>query len=132
MTESVVARFGFFPLVTADRVTISQANTSVALAKGDLDVRRGGGSLLAAGGNARVTQGGAMAIAAGGNVTIEEGGAVVLAARSVDVSNGFVGLALGRSVTVRDSRILLGTAQAAALGAALGAVVVLGRLLARR
>ncbi len=72
-----------------------------------------------------------MAILAGGDVTIEEGGAVVVAARSVDVSNGYVGLAFGRSVTLRDSRIVLGTAQAAALGAALGAVVVLGRLLAR-
>lgn len=126
-------RYGFFPIVAADTVTVRQAGVTAALSSGDMSVIQGGGNLAIAGGNLAVTMGGSNAMLAGGDVSIEQGGAVVMAAKSVSVHQGFVGAVLAADVHLDDSRVLMSTPQAAAFGAALGIVVVLlGRLLRGR
>lgn len=85
--------------------------------------------MLAAGGNATITEGGALAIASGGDVEIRRWGAGVIHARSVAVGDGLVGVVLGRDVTHHDTRVLLGTREAAVLGAAAGAVFAFLRIL---
>lgn len=137
MSESEVrthttARYGFFPIVAADEVSVRQAGVTAAISSGDLTMTQGGGNFAIAGGNLSITMGGSNAILAGGDVEIQQGGAVFLAAKSVNVNQGFVGVALGVDVQLEDSRVLLATPQAAAFGAALGVVLlVLGKLLRR-
>jgi len=126
------ARFGFFPIVAADEVTVRQAAVTAALSAGNLSMTQGGGNFAIAGGNLSITRGGSNAIVAGGDVTIEQGGAVVLAAKSVTLQRGFVGVVLAADVNLEDSRIMFSTAQAAAFGAALGLVIVgLGKFMRR-
>jgi len=137
MSESEVrthttARYGFFPIVAADEVTVRQAGVTAAICSGDLSMTQGGGNFAVAGGNLSITMGGSNAILAGGDVEIQQGGAVLLAAKSVSVSQGFVGVALGAEVKLEGSRVLLSTPQAAAFGAAIGAVLFLLSKLLRR
>ena len=123
------ARYGFFPVVAADEVSVRQAGVTAALSSGDMTMTQGGGNFAIAGGNLSITMGGSNAIIAGGDVAIEQGGAVVLAAKSVDVRQGFVGVVLAGDVRLEESRVLMSTGQAAAAGAALGFVLlILGRL----
>ena len=70
---------------------------------------------------------------AGGDVEIVQGGAVFLAAGSAKVNQGFVGAVMAGNVELEDSRVLLTTPQAAALGAAFAAALfVLTRAVRRR
>lgn len=131
MTESIVARTGFFPVVAADEVSLTQAGSSAVISGGDVSLSQGGTNFMLTAGSASIRQGGAVTMAALGDVTIEQGGAVFIGARSVDVSDGSVGVALGLNVTLTNCRVLLGPVQAAAVGAGLGLVLMLGRLLGR-
>ncbi len=126
------ARYGFFPIVAADSVTVRQAGVTAALSSGDMSMIQGGGNFAIAGGNLAITMGGSNALLAGGDVSIEQGGALLMGARSVSVRQGFVGAVVAANVELEESRVLLTTPQAAALGAALGFVVlVIGKLFRR-
>lgn len=131
MTDHIVARTGFFPIVAADEVSLTQAGSSAVFSGGDVSLAQAGSNFMLTAGSASIKQGGAITMAALGDVAIEEGGGVIIGAGSVDVTNGFVGIALGRNVSLTDCRLLLGPAQAAAVGAGLGLVLLLGRLLGR-
>lgn len=125
-------RYGFFPIVAADQVTVRQAGVTAALSSGDMSMIQGGGNLAIAGGNLAVTMGGSNAMLAGGDVSIEQGGAVVMAAKSVSIRQGFVGAVVAADVELNESQVLMSTPQAAAFGAALGLVLLfLGRLFRR-
>ncbi len=137
MTDETVethttARYGFFPVVAADEVTVRQAGVTAALSSGDMSMTQGGGQFAIAGGNLSITMGGSNALLAGGDVDIQQGGALILGARSVSVKQGFVGAVIAGDVKLDESRVLMSTPQAAALGAAIGFVIlVLGRLFRR-
>jgi hypothetical protein len=124
----VKAHRGFFPFVWGDTVKVMQSGGRFFLARGDLSLVQGGGEVIAAGGGATITQGGAQLLVAAGDVTIDRGGALVAVAPRVEVRNSYLGMAVGTSVEVTDSKIMLGTQQAAAFGAAAG--VVAGLVLA--
>lgn len=131
-TEAI-ARYGFFPLVAADAVTVRQAGVTAAFCGGDMTMEQGGGQFAVAAGNLSITQGGSNAIVAGGDVEIIQGGAAVLAARAATVRQGLVGAVVAGNVELEESRVLLTTPQAAALGAAFGTVLfALSRILQRR
>lgn len=133
MSEDVRAHMGFFPLVHGENVSVSRGSSNLAVAKRQVEVHQGGANVIASGGSATVRQGGALVMAAGGDVTVSEGGAMVIGAgNSVRIEHGFAGVVLSPDVSLEDSRVLMGTAQAAALGAALGTVLLLGRALMRR
>ena len=117
------ARYGFFPLVAADAVTVRQAGVTAAFSAGDLTIEQGGGQFAVTAGNLSITQGGSNALVAGGDVEIIQGGAAVLAARSATVRQGLVGAVVAGNVQLEESRVLLSTPQAAALGAAFAAVL---------
>ena len=127
-----VTRSGFVPLVSGTEVHLQQSCAFAVLARGDVSVYQGGANLLLVGGDLSVEQGGGQTIIAKGDVSIRQGGALVAAAPSVTVQSGWVGLALGGRVELKESRVLLGPAQAAALGAGLGVVFALARRLLRR
>ena len=131
-TTSTTARAGFFPLVHGDEVEMGQAGAVGVLARGDVSIRQGGANLLATTGDLDIRQGGAQTLLALGDVAISQGGAIVTAAGSVRVDQGWVGLALGGKVDLQDSRVLLGPAQAFALGAGAALVVVCAKWCARR
>ena len=115
MTDATV-RTGFFPDVAADHVTVEQAYAATVLSADDVTLTRSGASVVAVAGSA----------------SISEGGAGIVLARDLTVRRGLVGLAVGRRITLEDSRVLLGTAQAAAAGAALAGVLLIGRILVRK
>ena len=132
MTDHLEVRTGFFPVVAADEVSMTQAGSSAVFSGGDVSLAQAGSNLLLAAGSASVRQGGAMTLASMGDVSIEQGGAMVIGARSVEVTEGFVGVALGGRVVLNDSKVVLGPVQAAAIGAGMGMVLLVGRMLARR
>ena len=135
-SPDVVARRGFFPFVTGQTVDVAQAGGRFFIARGDLTLTQGGGQVLVSGGRTTVTEGGSGLLVSAGDVSIAEGGALVAAAERITVRDSFLGVALGRTIEVSDSRILLGSRQAAAFGAAAGVagslVLVLTAMLARR
>ncbi len=132
MNDEMRVRTGFFPVVAADNVTMTQAGSSAVFSGGDVSLEQAGSNLLVAGGGVDVQQGGAMTMAVMGDATVEQGGALLLGARSVEVRQGFVGLALGGRVEISDSQVLLGPAQAVGLGAGFALVLVVLRALFRR
>lgn len=127
MTDS--ARFGFFPIVAGDDVRVERAYTLGAMSSGNLTLAQGGASFVAAAGDVDISQGGAWGLVSAGDVTMNQAGAVGAVAGSISVKDGFVGMAVGRDVTLQDTTVLLTGAQAAAFGLAFGLVVALARLI---
>ena len=132
MSDHIAVRTGFFPVVAADEVTLTQAGSSAVFSGGDVSLAQAGANVLFSAGDAEIVQGGAMTLASLGNVKVEQGGAILVGAGSIEVTDGFVGVALGGNVSVRDAQVLIGPAQAAAIGAGFGLVVLLARMLGRR
>lgn len=125
-----VVRTGFFPVVAGDQISVKQAGGLAFVAKNSLQITQGGGQIVGAGNSVSVHQGGGWLIGAGGNISIDHGGGGVIAARDVRVDRSFLGIALGRKVTVDDSNVLIGSAGSLAIGALLG--LVLGWFISRR
>ena len=113
------AHRGFFPLVAGDNVEVRQAGGYAYFAAEDLSISRGGGTFMVAGRDVSIEQGGANVIVSAGDVSITQGGGGMIAAGSVKAEGGFIGVALGGSVELRDSKVLMTPPQAAALGAGL-------------
>ncbi len=150
-TESKVqARRGFFPIVRGGEVSLTQGGAGLCisqgdieitqgggrtvLARGDVSIRQGGAFILGGGGNVTIREGGALLLAGGGTASVSQGGAAVVAAGSVRLERSYVGLALGvRTEIADDSKVLVGTRQAAIIGVAAGiACAVVARLLGGR
>jgi hypothetical protein len=133
MSDTTSARLGFFPVVAGDHVAMTQAGSSAVISAGDVEMQQAGSNFILAGGSASVREGGAFGMATAGGVEIEQGGAFVVAAGGgVSVTEGFVGVALSPRVDLKDSRVLVGPAEAAAFGAGLGLVLLVVRLLLGR
>jgi len=129
--------------------TFTQSGAAVVRADGDLVVQEAGALAMVAGGDATITQGGAAFMAVGGNVAMEQAGAMYLfvggsvelsearvgqmVALEASVTDGKVGVLIGGKVSLEHSQVMVGTAQAAAAGVAVGGVLfLLSRLFRRR
>ena len=108
-------------VIASGSAAVSQGGAAAVIAGGDAAITAGGATVVVAGGNMEVTGGGAAVLIAGGEMEITGGGGALLIAGEAEIERGFVGLVLsGKTELEEGSRVLLGTAQAAALGAALG------------
>lgn len=131
-THTERARFGFFPVVAGDEVSLRQAGATVALVGDNASFERAGANAALVGGDLSITQGGSNFLLAFGDVSLQQGGTVFLAAKSVRAEQGFIGAVVAGRVELEDTSVLLSTPQALAFGAAAGiACAVLGRLLRR-
>ncbi len=120
MTE---AKRGFFPFITGDHVSLRQGGAIALVAKDNLEITQGGGQLIVAGNSVRVSQGGSWMIGAGGGVVIDQGGAGIAGAREVRAERSILGIVLGRSVEIQDSRVIIGSGGALAIGVLLGVMI---------
>lgn len=101
----------------------------------DLEANNSGALALTVGGNAETFNGGALISTVGGNLELTNGGALfAVVGGQTAVQHGTLGIVLSGSVHLgEDTRVMINTPQAIALGAAFGAVAaVLGWLLRRR
>jgi hypothetical protein len=111
--------------VSAHNVEMRSAAAGPVLASGDLSIERGGCGPVMCSGNVTITQGGCGPVLAGGEVSITQGGTQSVIAGEARLGGGsFVGVVASPRVTIEDGgRVLLSTPQAAAFGAALGALI---------
>ena len=129
--EAVGSAVGFAS-VDGD-ATITASASPIVHAKGDIHVRQAYTSAVVAGGTVDMSQSLAPIIV-GKKLSVNQGGGVVMLAGEAKVKNGFVGVLLAPSATVsEDSRVLLSTAGALIIAAALlggfaivAAVMVIG------
>jgi hypothetical protein len=130
--SEITARQGFFPLVTGDKVDLTQAGSLAVMVSGSASFRQAGANFCFVGGNVESTQSGSNMTIAAGNVSMHQSGSGVVAALEVEVQEGFIGAVFARDVKLENSRVLLTPPQAAAFGAGLGLVLLaLGRLFRR-
>lgn len=127
MTE---ARRGFFPIIVGDQVSLQQGGAIVLAAKDNLAVSQGGGQVIGAGNSIAVSQGGSWIMGAGSAINVDQGGAALMAGRHVRADRSIVGMAVGGTVEIEDSRVIVGSALTLMAGVAAGMIV--GWLSARK
>lgn len=105
-------RCGIGPVAAAGNVSFSRGGCGPVLSGGDVSFHQGGCGPVLAKGDVTIRQGGCQTMIAGGGATIGE--------------RAFVGVVLSPKVTVQaGAKVLLGTREAAVMGAAVGLVVAL-------
>ena len=122
-------------MVSGRDVHLTMAGAGPVIASGQVSINQGGCGPLMAGGDVSIHQGGCGPIIAKGDVSIEQGGcqSVIAAGGATLGRQSFVGMVVSPRVTVEDgARVLMNVPQAAAFGAALGAVFAVLSRLARR
>ena len=122
-------------MVNGRDVHLTQAGAGPVIASGQVSIHQAGCGPLMAGGDVSINQGGCGPVIAKGDVSIEQGGCQsVIAAGGVTLGRqSFVGMVVSPRITVEDgARVLMNVPQAAAFGAALGAVFAVLSRLARR
>lgn len=114
--------------------SLRQGGATIIAARGNMQVMQGGGQILAAGANMSVMQGGGQLLASGGYMRVEQGGGLAMIAYRASIRRSYVGVLISGSTQLQEgAKVLLGTTQAAVLGAAFGLVFALvGRLLKGR
>lgn len=129
----VEAYQGFFPVVSGESVSVTQAGGLVFAAAHDLTLREGGGQLIAAGNNLDLSEGGGMVLAAGNRLSVNDGGAMVAVSPNIEVRRGMVGIALAAHLDIADdSRVVVDVKAAAVIGVVAGVVFALiSRVLGR-
>jgi hypothetical protein len=116
----------------AEDVRFERSIAGPVMARGDVTVEQGGCGPVLAGGNVSFHQAGCGPVMTRGDVSFTQAGTQSVLAGSASIGRGaFVGVVISPKVTMADgARVLMNTKQAAALGAAVGAVV--GLFLLRR
>ena len=135
MDESTTKDFsgGFAASVqTESNVDVREAGALAIVAGGDATITQGGAGICVIGGDVTMNQAGVGKMLAGGRVEVTEGGVGQLLALEAEVTDSRVVMVIGGKVTLERSEVMLTTAQAAALGAAAGAVLFLLSRLFRR
>ncbi len=115
---------------TADALVTSSV-AGLVTASGNTALSQGFAGALFAGHDATLTSSGSMIIAAGHDLELQGGGGGVLLADTVHIADATIPLVIARDLNISgDTRILLSTSQAIALGIACGAALaVTGALL---
>ena len=130
-------------------VHMTQAGAGVAAAGADMDLAYGGALIIAVGNDLQVVNGGALQITTGRDVNLKNGGVLQITAGAEGrLENSAALSGAGPRIITRDSllgvvvsprvelgegsRVLIGTRQAIAMGAAFGAVFGLLSWLLRR
>ncbi len=113
-------RNGFVPVIKGGTVDMRNAGALAVLAHADINIREGGALVMLAGGDLSVEQGGAQMMLARGNIAMNDAGAMFATGATVEVVDGWVGIAVGRRVDISNSRVLLGPFQALGFGVGLG------------
>jgi hypothetical protein len=118
--------------LSAHNVRFERSIGGPVIASGDVTVEQGGCGPVLCAGNVSFHQAGCGPVLARGDVSFHQGGTQSVLARSASVGSGaFVGLVISPKVTIAEgARVLMSTRQAAALGAAAGALI--GLFLLRR
>jgi hypothetical protein len=121
----VTVRRSLVGAVSAHNVHLEQAAAGPTLASGDVTITNGGCGPVMCSGDVTITNGGCGPVLARGKVSFTNGGTQSVIAGEAHLGSGaIVGLVAAPRVTVEDgARVLMTTRQAAAFGAALGAVV---------
>jgi hypothetical protein len=129
VTRSIVG------LMRARDVHLTGAAAGLVAAKGNLSILNGGAGPVLANGSVTIRNGGCGPLIANGDVSIQNGGTqAVLAAGGATIGpKAFVGFVVSPKVTVAEGgRVLFGSRQSLAFGAAAGiAYAVLSRLVRR-
>lgn len=120
-------------MVYGNEIDVAQSGAVAFVAANDLHVEQGGGSALVAGNRITVHKGGGSLVASGAGISIHQGGAGIAIAPEITFEKSFVGLAVGKSVKIgEDSRVIIGSKEAAVLGLCVVAGSALARLVGRR
>jgi hypothetical protein len=120
--------------LSAHNVHLQMGAAGPVLASGDVSFERAGCGPVMCAGDVTITQGGCGPVLAKGSVSITQGGTQSVIAGEARLGKGsFVGLLLSPRVTLEEgARVLMGTPQAAAFGAVVGAIAGLAILRRRR
>ena len=118
----------------AENVRFERSIAGPVMARGDVSLEQAGCGPVLSGGNVSFHQAGCGPVMARGDVSFMQGGTQSVLAGSASIGRGaFVGVVISPKVTVADgARVLMNTKQAAAFGAAVGAIVGLFFLGRRR
>lgn len=117
---------------TADALVTSSV-AGLVTASGNTALSQGFAGALFAGHDATLTSSGSMIIAAGRDLELQGGGGGVLLADTVHIADATIPLVIARDLNISgDTRILLGTSQAIALGIACGAALAVTGAVIRR
>jgi hypothetical protein len=104
-------------------VTMTSSVAGIVSAGQDMQMDKSGAQIVAVGNNLHLANG-SLGISAIGNDVKLENGMIIFAnaGNQVSLQNGMIGVAFSPQLNLKESQVLLTTPQAAALGAALGAV----------
>ena len=131
--DASLTRGGAMVVAAGKDVEMSEGGAGLVVSGRDFDLQNGGAWVTVIGHNGQVTNGGAIVINAGGNLDITNGGGVVAVCKQAAIQNGSVGVLLtGQANLGENTKVVLNTPQALALGAAFGTVFALLSWLLRR
>jgi hypothetical protein len=121
-------------VAAANNIRVEYGGAGALVSGGNLELTSGGGFVFITGGDLSIKQGGGQVLISGGSVNVEQGGAALMLTPNATLSKSYIMMLVSAKTNLADgSRVLLGTPQALALGAALGIVfAVLSRLIGRR
>lgn len=120
--------------ISAHNVHIERAAAGPIMTTGDVRIQQGGCGPVMCSGDVSIRQGGCGPILARGSVWITQGGTQSVIAGDVELRSGaFAGMVLAPKITMEEgARVLMSTPQAAAFGAAAGALLGLVAFRRRR
>jgi hypothetical protein len=120
--------------LSAHNVTLAAAAAGPMMTSGDVSITNGLCGPVMCSGDVSIHNGGCGPVLARGTVSFTNGGTQSVIAGEAQLRSGsFVGMVLAPRVTIEDgARVLMSTTQAAAFGAAFGALVGLFALRRRR
>ncbi len=133
--EPDITREGFTMGVSAQRDVTMNGGGAFGIAVGrDMQLSDGGAFSIAVGHDLDLTDSGAMMLRAGGDVQMKDSGIVVACSNNITASDSLIGVLLTRQTDLGEgNKVLVGTKQALAFGAAFGAVfALLGWLLRKK
>ncbi len=130
--ETVNIERSLVGMVQAETGSLTSGIAGAVVAGQDASVTNGGGFAIVAGRDVPIENGGSWVLVAGRDVNVTNGGGLVVVAQNASARSGFVGVLLSRQAALdADTRVLMTTPQAAALGAGIGVGAVLASFILR-
>ncbi len=118
-----VSSSGVGVVSAGSRASLHQGGAAIVAAGQSVEVLQAGAQMIVAGSEMRVMQGGGQLMLSGGYMKVEQGGGLVMITSRANVKRSYVGVLISGSTQLQEgTKVLLGTTQAAAFGAALGLV----------